>query len=222
MNEDKDIPSDDSDAPRPDQPGQPGEPDQPSQPDQPAEPAPPRSEPLKFDPVGARVTEGVAEGTFSTGTIILDGPDEFILDFIQGLGKPSSVAARVVMPPRVVKQFLGALKANLAKYEETFGKPPELPRPDPARRPDIKEVYDNLKLPDEKLSGAYANAVRIGHSPSEFCLDFVTRFFPTASVSARVYMTPPQVVRLAESLTASYNNYLKKTGQPPRPDDGMM
>ena len=106
---------------------------------------------------------------------------------------------------------------------QTFGKPLELPRPEAARRPNIKEVYENLKLPDDKLSGAYANAVRIGHSPSEFCLDFITRFFPTASVSARVYMTPPQVARLAESLKASYDNYRKKATKPPRsPEDGMM
>lgn len=218
MDENQDNPPTDGGEPGPD-PAQ--KPDQPGPPDEPAERAP-RSEPLKFDPVGARVTERVAEGAFSTGVIILDGPDEFILDFIQGMAKPSCVTSRVVMPPRVVSQFLGALKANLSKYEENFGKPLELPRPDPARRPNIQEVYDNLKLPDEQLSGAYANAVRIGHSPSEFCMDFITRFFPTASVSARVYMTPPQVARLVESLTASYDNYLKKTKKPPPPDDGMM
>jgi len=198
----------------------------PEQPESSGHPEPdrPLAEPLQFDPVGARVTDRVSEGTFSTGAIILDGPDEFVVDFIQGLGRPSSVAARIVMSPRVVNQFLAALKVNLQKYEQTFGKPPELPRPDPARRPNIKEVYENLKLPEEKLSGSYANAVRIGHSPSEFCFDFITRFFPTASVSARVYMTPPQVVRLLESLTASYNHYLAKTQhpKPPRPDDGML
>jgi len=193
-----------------------------AQPDQPNPPREPKAEPFQFEPVGARVTDRVAEGTFSTGAIILDGPEEFVLDFIQGLGKPSSVTARIIMSPRVVSQFLTALKVNLQKYEDTFGKPPELPRPDAARRPDIKEVYENLKLPDDKLSGAYANAVRIGHSPSEFCLDFITRFFPTASVSARVYMTPPQVARLAESLAASYDHYLKKAKKPPRPDDDLM
>jgi len=182
----------------------------------------PKGEALQFDPVGARLTDRVAEGTLSTGVIILDGPDEFILDFIQGVAQPSRVAARVVMSPRVAGQFLAALKTNLQRYEEVFGKPPELPRPDPQRRPNIKDVYDSLKLSDDKLSGSYANAVRIGHSPSEFCFDFITRFFPTAAVSARIYMTAPQVPRLLESLTASYNHYLSKTRQPPRPPDDLM
>jgi len=185
-------------------------------------PPEPKAESLQFDPVGARLTDRVADGTLSTGVIILDGPDEFILDFIQGVAQPSRVAARIVMSPRVVGQFLSALKANLQRYEQTFGKPPELPRPDPERRPNIKDVYDSLKMSDDKLSGAYANAVRIGHAPSEFCFDFITRFFPTAAVSARVYMTASHVPRLLESLTASYNHYLSKTRQPPRPPDDMM
>jgi hypothetical protein len=185
-------------------------------------PQEPKAEALQFDPVGARLTDRVAEGTLSTGVIILDGPDEFILDFIQGVAQPSRVAARVVMSPRVVGQFLSALKANLQMYEQAFGKPAGLPRPEPERRPNIKDVYDGLKLSDDKLSGAYANAVRIGHSPSEFCFDFITRFFPTAAVSARIYMTAPQVPRLLESLTASYNHYLSKTRQPPRPPNDLM
>ncbi len=185
-------------------------------------PKEPKGEALQFDPVGARLTDRVAEGTLSTGVIILDGPDEFILDFIQGVAQPSRVAARVVMCPRVVSQFLAALKANLQRYEQSFGKPAELPRPDPERRPNIKDVYDGLKMADDKLSGAYANAVRIGHAPSEFCFDFITRFFPTAAVSARIYMAAPHVPRLLESLTASYNHYLNKTRQPPRPPDDMM
>ena len=30
----------------------------------------------------------------------------------------------------------------------------------------LQEIYQDLRLPDEVLSGAYANAVMIGHSPA--------------------------------------------------------
>ena len=190
------------------------------QPGNPIEPGgePPARDPsvesLQFDPVGARVPEHVAAGTFSTGVIILDGWDEFIVDFVQGVSRPPRVAARVILNPRVMAQFIEALKANLQRYEQQFGRPMDLPKPPaPEPRPSIKDIYDGLKLPDEQLSGSYANAVRIAHSPSEFCLDFITRFFPTAAVSARVYMAAPQVPRLLESLANSHQHFLKKKQQ---------
>ena len=167
-------------------------------------------EPVKYAPVGARVPDHVAQGVFSTGVIVLDGREEFVVDFVQGVARPPRIAARIVLNPRVMSQFIDALKANLRKYEEAFGKPPELPRRNADRRPSAKEIYDGLKLPDGVLSGAYANTVRIAHSPSEFYFDFITRFFPTAAVSARVYMSAPQVPRLLESLSTSYENFLKK------------
>ncbi|MGB2821997.1 MAG: DUF3467 domain-containing protein [Phycisphaerae bacterium] len=175
----------------------------------------PSSQPLKYDPIGARVPDHVAAGVFSTGVIVMDGQEEFVVDFIQGIAKPLRVAARVVLGPQVMSQFIEALKKNLAKYEQAFGKPPELPRSNTDRRPSPKEVYKGLKLPEEVFSGAYANTVRIAHSPAEFHLDFITRFFPTAAVSARVYMAAPQVPRLIESLSASFQNFLKKKQNPP-------
>ena len=199
------------------------------QPDHPAggggqePPREPAMESLQFDPVGARVPEHVAAGTFSSGVIILDGWDEFVLDFVQGVSRPPRVAARVILNPRVMGQFIEALRANLQRYQQQFGTPPEMPKPPtPEPRPSIKDIYDGLKLPDEQLSGAYANAVRIAHSPSEFCLDFITRFFPTAAVSSRVYMAAPQIPRLLESLVNSHQHFVKKRqqAQPPPPPPG--
>jgi hypothetical protein len=175
----------------------------------------PDAEPVQYSPVGARVPDHVAQGVFSTGVIVMDGREEFVVDFVQGVARPPRIAARIVLNARVMGQFIDALKENLRKYEGAFGKPPELPRPDGDRRPSAKEIYEGLKLPDGILSGAYANTVRIAHSPSEFYFDFITRFFPTAAVSARVYMSAPQVPRLLESLSASFENYLKKRNGPP-------
>jgi hypothetical protein len=197
--------------------------DQPPQEPQPPQQPPqgPTTEPLQYDPVGARIPEKVAQGVFSTGVIVLDGWDEFIIDFVQGVARPARVAARVVLNPTVMGQFIEALKSNLQKYEQMFGKPPELPRPPQDRRPSIKEIYDGLRLPEDQLSGSYANTVRIAHSPSEFYFDFITRFFPTAAVSSRVYMAAPQVPRLLESLTTSHQHFLMKrqqaSHQPPQP-----
>ena len=177
----------------------------------------PGPEALNYDPVGARVPDRVAEGVFSTGVIVLDSQEEFIIDFVQGLARPPRVAARVVLTPRVMGQFIDALKENLQRYEGAFGKPPQLPQSDPKRRPSIQEIYDGLKLPDEQLSGSYANIVRIAHSPSEFHLDFITRFFPTAAVSARVYMSVPHVPGLLKSLSTSYQHFVDKRQKPPGP-----
>jgi hypothetical protein len=60
------------------------------------------------------------------------------------------------------------------------------------------------------MSGCYANAVMVGHSASEFSFDFITTFFPRSAVSCRVYLTVPQVPRLLETLTRSFEQFQQK------------
>jgi len=220
----------------------------------------------------ARVPDHVATGVFSTGAIVVTGPTEFIIDFLQTIGRPHRVAARVIIPHPVMPQFIEALGKNLAIYTDRFGPPPHppgfsgpataagatgvpqvLPEPTPhqssqpaqppqspqtgpagqppiksggnfgsafgstdvfpgstmptpgpgsasgrekenmtpgdesgeqqpaavpvpVRRPTPQEIYDDLKIPDAVLSGAYANGVMIGHGASEFGLDFLYQF----------------------------------------------
>lgn len=69
--------------------------------------------------------------------------------------------------------------------------------------PNIEQIYDDLRLPDSLLSGRYANAVLIRHSPTEFCFDFITNIFPRSSVSCRVYMAAANVAGLLGSLERS-------------------
>lgn len=71
------------------------------------------------------------------------------------------------------------------------------------RTPDVDEIYHDLKLPDEMLSGRYANAVLIRHSGTEFCFDFLTNVYPRSAVSARVFMAAPHVPPFLDSLTRS-------------------
>jgi hypothetical protein len=170
--------------------------------------------------ITARVPEKVSRGVFSTGTLVMQGPHEFVIDFVLRMAQPHQIAARVVLPPTIMPSFIAALRDNLAKYQSQFGPPPALPTPPvPTTPPPIEEIYDQLKLPDEQLSGVYANAVMIAHSPAEFCLDFITNFYPRSAVSCRVFLSAPQVPGLLNTLTRSYQQYQQKLAQqqPPRP-----
>ena len=169
------------------------------------------SQQIAHSPVSARVPERVARGVMTTGVIVLDSPNEFVLDFLQGLSRPPSIAARVVLPPAVMSSFVNSVRDNLNKYTERFGPPAPLPKPQqPQNRPSIQELYEHFKLPEDLLSGAYANSVLIGHSPSEFLFDFITGFFPTAAVSCRIFLSAQQVPRTLETLTAALATYQKR------------
>lgn len=177
----------------------------------PNQPQPDNSQRIAHAPVTARVPEKVARGVFSTGVIVIDGPFEFVLDFVMGLVQPRQVVARVVMSPMVVEQFIHAIRDNVGKFESRFGKIPELPRPpQPPKPPNIQEIYDELKMSDETLAGSYCNAVLMSHGVSEFTFDFITRFFPTAAVSSRVFLAAPQVPKLLESLSTSLTRYKQR------------
>jgi hypothetical protein len=237
---------------------------------------------------------------------VVTGQTEFIIDFLQTIGRPHRVAARVIIPHPVMPQFIEALGKNLAIYTDRFGPPPTppgfsgpatasgatavpqvLPEPTakpltnpaqspqsgqtpikggenlgsafgstdvfpgstlpiavpgptsggdkantppsqetgepqpaavplPARRPTPQEIYDDLKIPDAGLSGAYANGVMIGHGASEFGLDFLTSFYPQSAVSSRVFMAAGQIPRLLDSLHQAMRQ-LSNQRNPPRP-----
>ena len=171
--------------------------------------------------VSARVPEDVARGVFSTGAIVLNGPHEFIVDFLQTMTRPHQVASRVVMPPSVIPGFINALKQNIEKFTNRFGEPRELPKPPAdAPKPSIEDIYDQLKLPDEDLSGTYANAVMISHSATEFCLDFITSFYPKSAVACRIFLSAPQGPRVLETLSRSWDQYQKKVQQMRRKQQG--
>ena len=73
-------------------------------------------------------------------------------------------------------QFIDALRKNIEMYSNRFGPPPPLPQVQSDRQPTAQEIYDELKLPDDLLSGAYANGVMIAHSAAEFKFDFLIVF----------------------------------------------
>jgi Protein of unknown function (DUF3467) len=184
----------------------------------------PYCEEIQHAQISAVVPERVARGVFSTGAVVVQGAHEFILDFLLRMSQPQQVAARVVLPPGVVVQFIAALSDNLRNYESKYSMP-LVPNPAPGTAPgppvSAQELYEQLKLQDDVLSGNYANAVMIGHTPSEFCFDFITTFYPRSAVSCRVFMAAPGVPRLLESLKHSFEKFQQKFAQhgnqPPAP-----
>ena len=169
---------------------------------------------IKHQQVSARVPEKVGRGVFSTGALVLQGPHEFVLDFVVRIAMPHQIASRVVLPFSLIPSFIHALRENLANFTKRFGPPPSLPTPPPnAPVPTIEEIYDQLKQPDEVLTGCYANAVMIAHTPSEFCFDFITNFYPRSAVSSRVYLSAPQVPRLLDTISRSFDQYQQKVRQ---------
>jgi hypothetical protein len=198
-------------------PGQPGQPDS-GQPN-PFHDERPQTGQFQHNPVSARVPDRVARGVYCTGQVILDSPKEFIVDFLNALTRPHQVVARVVMHPQTMAEFARALAQNLQVYKGTFGDPPPLPPPPTDRRPTIQEIYENFRVSDDLMSGAYANSVMIGHSPTEFFFDFITGFYPTSAVSSRVFLPAAQAPRFLTTITASLQQYQARYQKPPGNSD---
>ncbi len=180
----------------------------------------PHSQEIRHAHIGALVPQHVARGVFTTGAVVLQGQHEFIVDFLLRMQQPQQVVSRIVIPPPVVSQFIAALQDNIARYEERFG-PVHMPTPptpsQPQQRQSAEELYSSLKMAEDVQSGTYANAVMIGHSPTEFSFDFITTFFPKSSVSARVFMATGNAKRLLDSLQHSFQQYQQRLRNPPPP-----
>ena len=209
MNDDStpDLPPGDSDAPRPD--------------------AGPQSQEIRYSQLSALVPERVSRGVFSTGAVVLQGNHEFIIDFLLRMAKPHQVVARVILPPGVVPQLVGAGRENYQKWRERYAPqaPPAISeKPAGAAKsgnqekpPSPQDLYDELKLPDDVMCGSYANAVMIAHSATEFVFDFITAIFPRSVVSSRVYLAAPNVPRFLDSLAHSFAQFQRKIANPPPP-----
>jgi hypothetical protein len=166
---------------------------------------------IQHSSVSARVPEKVGRGVLSTGVMVFQGMHEFVIDFVQNLAPPHQIVARVILPLSIMPSVIDALRENLNNYQAKFGPPPVVQPPTPPPNPpSIEEIYSQLKLPDELMSGVYANVAMIAHSPSEFYFDFITTFFPRSAVSCRVYFSAPQIPGILSTLTRSYQQFQQK------------
>src|SRR5258706_364017 len=168
---------------------------------------------FRHQPVSARVPERLTRGILSTGVLVLDGPNEFVLDFMQALTRPFQVAARVVVTPAVMEQFVAGVGGNIARYEERVWGVSPLPKPPSDRRAAVEGNFDEFKMAGEQMSGNYANAVMVGHSASEFFFDFITNFYPTSAVSSRVFLSAPQMPRLLDAVQVAFGRFQQRVNQ---------
>src|SRR2546430_16185481 len=79
------------------------------------------SQEFRHQPVSARVPERLTRGILSTGVLVLDGPNEFVLDFMQALTRPFQVAARVGGTPAGGGAILGGGGGEIAGYVAKVG-----------------------------------------------------------------------------------------------------
>lgn len=173
------------------------------------------SQQFQNQPVAARLPAHVGKGAFTTGVLVQDGQNEFVLDFLQALSQPKQIVGRVVLTPGVMLALIRTLADNLGRFVQQFGAPAPLPAPPMQRPPTVQEIYENFKLPEELWSGTYANGVLVGHGPAEFFLDFITSFYPTAAVSCRVYFAAQQAPRILNTLQVSLQQFQRKHAGPP-------
>jgi hypothetical protein len=87
-------------------------------------------------------------------------------------------------------------------------KPPQQPGP---------PTQINVELGEKEAEGIYSNFVVIGHSLSEFVLDFarVLPGTPKSKIFARIVMTPPNVRALLAALEENVRKYEAQFGKIP-------
>jgi hypothetical protein len=62
--------------------------------------------------------------------------------------------------------------------------------------------------------------VLIGHSPSEFFFDFISGFYPTSSVSSRVFIPAPMAPRFLNTLDTCLKQFQTRYGKRDEPNQG--
>jgi len=74
--------------------------------------------------INVELTDEIAEGIYSNLAMIAHSNSEFVIDFIRLMpGVPKAkVKSRIIITPDHAKRLLNALKDNIEKYEQAFGK----------------------------------------------------------------------------------------------------
>jgi len=86
---------------------------------------------------------------------------------------------------------------------------------DKTSQPGGQQQKINIKIPEDKVDGTYANFVVITHSHAEFILDF-TRVVPgtdKANVQSRVIMAPQNAKALLQALQNNIQRYEQQHGE---------
>ncbi len=165
--------------------------------------------PVPFPPASPSDANSVTPQTGASGESSKPRPSDTPTASL--FGNPIDIHAGASVPKEsgINKGESGSQPGNPSD-PESLPTPP--PKPSITRHPSPQEVYDELKLKDELLSGSYSNAVMIGHGPHEFSFDFITNFYPQSAVSCRVFMAAGHVGRLLDSLKASWDQLKSRMG----------
>jgi hypothetical protein len=165
-------------------------------------------EPAKRPPA-AGAAEGAQPGTPAEGPSAEDAPAADA----SADGVPPGMATGAVSPPSpevagVVDTAGGMAGVSAGGMSQPPIEPGRPVDPQPNR---IEDIYDQLKLPDEKLGGVYTNVAMIRHTGEEFCFDFIANFYPRSVVTARVYMSAGRIPSLIATMTDSFEQFRRKT-----------
>lgn len=192
---------------------------------QPNPPKPPEqiTQAVQYSQISARVPDKINRGVFATNALVLTGGQELVCDFLLRMVPPFMLAARVVIPYTALAPMVKAIGENIENFRARFGAPTPLPAPPPnVPQPNIVDVYEQLKIPEDVAVGAYANTLMISHTASEFCLDFILDLFPRPTVTQRIYLSsaqmPPFLNTLKRTLEQLQNRAHPQPPQtPPQP-----
>jgi hypothetical protein len=172
---------------------------------------------VQYSQISARVPERMNRGTFATNPVVLTGNLELVCDFLLRMAPPHMLAARVVLPYTALAPMVQAVNENLENYRARFGTPAAPPAPPPnVVQPNIAEVYDQLKIPEDVAVGAYANTLMISHSATDFCLDFILDLFPRPVVTQRIYMSAGQLPPFLNTLKRTLEGLQQRMAHPPQ------
>lgn len=183
---------------------------------QPTPPKPPEqiTQAVQYSQISARVPDKLNRGVFATNALVLTGNQELVCDFLLRMVPPYLLAARVVVPFTALAPMVKAISENLDNFRARFGVPTPLPTPPPnVPQPNIVEVYEQLKIPEDVAVGAYANTLMISHTASEFCFDFILDLFPRPTVTQRIYLSSPQVPPFLNTLKRTLEQLQQRAHQ---------
>lgn len=73
----------------------------------------------------------------------------------------------------------------------------------------------NIEIPAELAGGSYSNFAIVGHTPSEFVLDFVQIIpgMPQGKLRSRIIMTPQHAKRLLQTLEENVGRFESNFGR---------
>ncbi len=77
-----------------------------------------------------KADDQTAKGVYTNNLIIGHTKEEFVLDFLNVFPPQGSLVSRVFTSPGHAKRILNALKDNVKKYEDQFGKIEAAQEPD--------------------------------------------------------------------------------------------